>query len=606
MRSPKILGFLALFIFADAARPGHALEPLEPLLKNGRFEEGIKHWVVRGNVVVTQPKEPSKPNRVRISGQNGEISQKITDLKIGDKYRFIADARASNPSIRAWIGAEPATSSTGKKVAVTSAQYKQYVVEFKATEETFTVYAKQDYGNSQLDVQSVRVFKITSNAALPDSYGADYPTPPGCTSFTGATSGRAFHVDPLYGSMSGDGSASRPWRTLREVVAANLIGTQPSAKVKPGDVIYLRTGDHGDVVISGYRNSKFIQVKAADGHRPRLSGLQLWNSSRWLFEGLNVSKFPASNGYPLVRNLSDSDNIIFARNDLYSARDSSSWTVSQWIQSTPTGIRTEGRCTTVVGNHVSNVRHGILLTGTDSIAQGNIVRGYSADGINPLNSRTIVRGNQILDGGFATMAEGDPNHDDAIQMYSLAGGVIRDVTVDSNFIQASTDPKRFLPDDTNQKTTGLQGIILSDGKFDRLTVTNNVIISKPWFAGLIIAGATNSLIANNTVAGGKHNGLWVSPSKEGYMPTNTVVRNNLATSFVFAKSGVKADHNVAVSDPKPFFAKFDPVRNGYDLHLKNGSPAIGRGSAEQMPARDIEGEQRRGATDVGAYAWLDD
>ena len=594
MRS-SVVTLAVIMAVANSLSPAQALEPL---LKNGRFAEGIKHWAPLGSVVLTQSKQLSKPSRVRISGKNGEISQKLTHLKVGDKYRIVANARTANPSIRAWIGAESATSK-GKKVAVTSVSYRPYVVDFKATELTATIYARQEYGNSQLDVQSLRVFNISSPSALPASYGAEYPIPSGCTAFAGASSGRAFYVDPLYGSMSGDGSASRPWRTLREVIGWKFVGS----KVSPGDVIYLRTGEHGDVVISGYRNSQFIQVKAAEGHRPRLSSLFVGNSSHWLFEGLEVSSFPVSSGLALVRGWADAENIIFARNDIYSVRDSSSWSAAQWIQSAPAGIRAWGRCATIVGNQVANVQYGITLQGTDSIAQGNIVRGYSADGINPLNSRTTVRGNQILDGGFATMAEGDPSHDDAIQMFNLTGGVFTDVIVDGNFIQASTDPKRFLIDDTDQQTTGLQGIILSDGKFDRLTVTNNVIISKPWFAGLIILGATNSLIANNTVAGGIHNGLWVSPSKEGYMPTNTVVRNNLATDFVFAKSGLTTDHNISVSDPSAFFVKFDPVMNGYDLHLKAGSPAIGQGSMVLAPTRDIEGEQRLSPTDVGAYVW---
>src|SRR5512139_2168883 len=77
-----------------------------------------------------------------------------------------------------------------------------------------------------------------------------------------------FYVDPVNGSDSGDGSAANPWRTLQAVIAANLIETRnwdslpygsgsvlvpvnAGAPVKAGDTLWLRTGYHGEVVISG-------------------------------------------------------------------------------------------------------------------------------------------------------------------------------------------------------------------------------------------------------------------------------------------------------------------------------------------------------------------
>src|SRR5271154_2201519 len=83
--------------------------------------------------------------------------------------------------------------------------------------------------------------------------GCPAPPPP---------TGNAWYVDPVNGSMSGDGSAAHPWHTLAEVVNAHLISSQtrgggsptystplqplnPKGVIKPGDVIYLMSGNHG-------------------------------------------------------------------------------------------------------------------------------------------------------------------------------------------------------------------------------------------------------------------------------------------------------------------------------------------------------------------------
>ena len=82
----------------------------------------------------------------------------------------------------------------------------------------------------------------------------------GCPTPTYSSSGRDFYVDPVRGSMQGDGSQSRPWHTFSEVLAAGLITSQTrganataSASLKPvnprgvvrgGDTIHLMNGDY--------------------------------------------------------------------------------------------------------------------------------------------------------------------------------------------------------------------------------------------------------------------------------------------------------------------------------------------------------------------------
>ena len=111
-----------------------------------------------------------------------------------------------------------------------------------------------------------------------------------------------FYVDPVSGSDGGDGSAAHPWRTLQAVVEAHLVETrnweslpyQPGkqlvtvnagAPVKAGDTLWLRTGYHGAVVISGAYNALPITVAAQSGHTPRLASLLVRSAQNWILQG---------------------------------------------------------------------------------------------------------------------------------------------------------------------------------------------------------------------------------------------------------------------------------------------------------------------------------
>ena len=86
-----------------------------------------------------------------------------------------------------------------------------------------------------------------------------------------------YYIDPVNGSMNGDGSPSRPWSTLEAVLQANLINGQDktSGVVHARDLIYLMTGNHGDIHIdpswNGGKtlNTDFITIQAAPGNKPQ-------------------------------------------------------------------------------------------------------------------------------------------------------------------------------------------------------------------------------------------------------------------------------------------------------------------------------------------------
>ena len=112
-----------------------------------------------------------------------------------------------------------------------------------------------------------------------------------------------FYVDPVNGSPTGTGSAADPWRTLEEVVAANLIETRhwaslpyqpgatlvvvnPGAPVTAGDTLWLRSGYHGELFLRGAYNAAPITVAAAPGEVPRLRRVWLSAAQNWIVRGL--------------------------------------------------------------------------------------------------------------------------------------------------------------------------------------------------------------------------------------------------------------------------------------------------------------------------------
>jgi len=65
--------------------------------------------------------------------------------------------------------------------------------------------------------------------------------------FGGTAHAAEFFVDPVAGSTSGDGSASQPWLTVEGVVQAGHFGKT----IHAGDTVWLKTGYHGAMAISG-------------------------------------------------------------------------------------------------------------------------------------------------------------------------------------------------------------------------------------------------------------------------------------------------------------------------------------------------------------------
>jgi hypothetical protein len=435
-----------------------------------------------------------------------------------------------------------------------------------------------------------------------------------------------FYIDPQKGAPTGDGSAGKPWRTLQEVVEAKLIETNhwavlpyqegatlqvvnAGAPIKAGDTIWLRSGYHGDLFIQGGYNKMPITIAAEAGQSPQLGHVTLRAAGLWVLRGLSISPSHA----PMYTNgtIVDIDNhgfhgpsqdIVIDNCDIFSVPDSSNWSAQDWMSVAASAVSVDGIRSKVQSNRIRNVRFGISVTGQDAYIAYNTIDSFSADGLRGLGNGDTFEYN-VIKNVYVSDADGDANHDDGFQSWSLGAdgsvgtGEVLNVTLRGNVFINRDDPNQKFPN-------AMQGIGCFDGFFANWVVENNVVITDHWH-GISFYGMRNSRIVNNTVIdinNIKPGPPWimVTPHKNGTASENVVVRNNLSTDYDLSGMNVTDDANQTITDPAALF-----VAPPYDVHLLPMCAAIDAGNADQAPALDADRIPRPqgNGIDVGAYEW---
>jgi parallel beta-helix repeat protein len=445
---------------------------------------------------------------------------------------------------------------------------------------------------------------------------------PGC-SIPQALPSRVLHVAP--GQASGDGSRNAPMSLSRAL-----------STIRPGDTLYLSTGDYGLVSLSG-QNADFVTVTAEPGQTPSLESLTIGGhqpAGHWRVTNLVIGGATSSgllpNGWqqhPFLVNLVGASDVIVAENTIYTTPGSYKWepeikgkSSSQQLMG---GILSKNStCISIYRNTISNVWDGISVggdqnngNGTKIIVDSNVIKEFAGDGIDHYGSKIIIAQNKIVDGH--DLCNNECIHTDGIQgwNYNNYGNLVnRDVLINGNtIIQQLTNKLEFPADD-------LHGITIFDGKWDGVRVTNNVIVSPTWH-GISLYGVANSEVINNSVVSpDPTRAAWImiEDKKSDVAPTayQSIVRNNIVSEIIVGRGvklvlGVTSDHNLIIGtgdasmiDKRKLFTEFDARQVRYDLHLAKNSPAIGVGSNENAPLVDLDGNKRNMPVDVGAFASL--
>ena len=432
-----------------------------------------------------------------------------------------------------------------------------------------------------------------------------------------------FWVDPVDGKSGNDGSSSAPWRSLQEVLDMGLVATQaweslpyeegaklvtknPSARVKGGDTIYLRSGYHGALRVLGFYNTKTITVAAEEGHEPRFEGVLVRASSHWRFRGLHVSPEHAPK-YERTT-LFDIDShgwhgpvhdIVVEGSRLQSVEDSSKWSASDWETLACHGIEADGKNVMIRNNVVKNVYHGIHMDAESSLVEGNLVENFAGDGIRGNGDYTVFEYNTVKNCYHV-----NDEHNDGFQSWSQGSGGVGTGEVIGVVLRGNTFINYEDPEQPYRAM--MQGIGCFDGMYIDWVVENNVIITDHWH-GITFAGLRNSRIVNNTVIDPNRERpgppwIMVGPHKNGTPSAGVVVRNNLATAIdIKGGQDVIADHNLIINQPAKLFVDAP----AYDLRLRKTARAVDTGSSNLAPDVDHDKVSRPWGDgyDIGAYEY---
>lgn len=391
--------------------------------------------------------------------------------------------------------------------------------------------------------------------------------------------GQVFHVDPVSGSLDGDGSAARPFRDLQGLIADGRLGenrrrvtlsgrlfaalthqpvviaaqARPGAIIGSGDTILLADGDYGDVDLSGLANANYLTIAAAPGARPRFATLQARGASHFIFRGITI--FGDKPG-PGTRHLVDTyepgafraDNLIFDQVEIAGATAIRASNPAAYGAIHLGGLRLAGDCLRVQASSFHDLADGIsLVRGRDVVIADNTIRDFSIDGIQFSGRRIAVRGNRIFDHWRST----HPLHPDCIQVVSPGTQDFGPATIEHNICISRLGDVAARPAAWRAAATGgWQGITLFEGAWRDVVVRCNLVLPlNP--AGITLYGPRRARIEHNVVAamprGERLSWIGVMPSVDGRQPEDTIVAGNRASGFLNAVQGMPEQRRAMIA-----------------------------------------------------------
>ena len=433
--------------------------------------------------------------------------------------------------------------------------------------------------------------------------------------------GTEFHIDPINGSLSGDGSIAAPWPSVQALIDNQMIEStnwqslppdsstplvirNEGAPVKGGDTLLLATGDYGALDIVGYYNSSMITIAPEPGAQPKFSRILLRASANWTLHGLQVSpsyaepyenttmiQLDTHSWHGPVKDLAVKDCSLF------SVDDTSGWSLADWNELPANGIASDGTNIVLRNNHLKNVNFGISIDAEHALVENNVIENFAGDGIRGLGNYSTYAYNTVKN-----CYDVNENHDDGFQSWSYGSGGVGTGEVIGVTLRGNTIINYENPDQPFRGT--LQGIGCFDGTFVDWVVENNLVFTDHWH-GITLLGARNCRVVNNTVLdqnAEKPGPPWIEigDHKNGTAPVNSLVRNNLTSSLNNA-DGVVEDCNVIIDDPSTLF--IDP--DSGDFHLQQDSALVDAGCAELAPLVDRDRLVRPSGArvDIGAYEY---
>jgi parallel beta-helix repeat protein len=385
-------------------------------------------------------------------------------------------------------------------------------------------------------------------------------------------------------------------------------------------------------------NSPAVTISAAPGAKsaPTFKFLLASGTSGWVFNGITFQGHSTDllqPSYAIIRILAGTNfvfNKVTVESDL--PANFASWTQTQWATIAAGGVQLENtansplNCVAMTNSLITGVANALNLFANGTYFAYNEVSLTSGDLLDYAGSNLIVYKNYLHDvictqagaqcGSFSGV------HPDCMQ--GQIGNVptgspfntYSNIIIDSNLCvrqtaSAITAKAGF--------ANWMQGIDAFDSQWNGVQITNNIVITGSCY-GIFLSAASNSLVANNTIAydnwgplpGCRPSSAISGPSHEAPVGTNNIVANNIGEYIGAASNGTTVVGNYSGTSASVLFTNFRPPTNisnnspmaSFNLTLSNLSPALRLGVCTFMPAKNMNGTARScsgGHVNPGAY-----
>ncbi|MDB2407168.1 hypothetical protein N9W17_01370 [Jannaschia sp.] len=374
-----------------------------------------------------------------------------------------------------------------------------------------------------------------------------------------------------------DGTRQSPWLTVETALT----------RVDPGDRLLMMPGRYGAIEISDVQfDGRPLILVPEMANTVTATAIRVLGARNIVIRGIQVTQTGVDGAAPLIETDADAAQIRFERMELRGAPDAEdyrSWDRSEWASGRrPIGAVLRGEGDALIASRLTAVATGLVASGRGADIRGNLIRGFSSDGLQILAPGAQVVANRVedcIDTGARTAG---------IRARAPARETLDGLAVEGNIVLEWTVR-------THPLRCALTGIALVGGVYGDVSVRNNLVIVSA-LDGIVANGTVLGVIANNTVVSpGGQPGEHPRIALRAEATDGATVANNIAMSYGGLPDAQR--RNIAARYPARLFR--DIVRG--DFRPKAGSGLIDTADPGAAPSHDIGGIARGQTPDFGAF-----